>query len=126
MIDINFDYSKVKGSTELHNKFKKEFMIYVSKEFHGVAILPYDVAFVRAYSQPEVCYQMGQVGVPDTIIFGEGWYRFADMKTGQAKLSHGQVAFRSRMAVINGKTVVYKINSVKQGLDLIRVANEEA
>jgi len=121
-INIDFDYSKVKGSTELHNKFKKEFIITVPQHYPNVMVLPYDVAFVRAYSQPEICFQVGQPGVPDTIVLGCGWYLLLDMKTGRATLQQNQRNFQARIFEINlGFGRVFKINSVRAGLRLIGV-----
>lgn len=120
-IDIYFDYSKVKGSTELHNKFKREFTICASKEFPDISVIPYDVAFVRAYSQPEICFQMGQKGVLDLIVFGNGWYLLLDTKTGRNNLQTNQKDYRDRIKEINqGVDKAFKINSIIQGLELIR------
>ena len=120
-INIHFDYSKVKGSTELHNKFKKEFMIVVGRQFEFVSIIPYDVAFVRAYSEPEICFQMGVKGVLDTIVFGNGWYLLLDMKTGNSTLQENQKHYQKRIRHINnGVDRAFKINSINEGLDLIR------
>ena len=120
-IDINFDYSKVRGSTELHNKFKREFMICASRAFPNVSIIPYDVGFYRAWSDPDVPVRCGQEGVPDTIIFGCGWYLLVDQKTGKATLQDNQKMYKRRIAEINnGVEKVFKINSVFEGLQLIR------
>ncbi len=127
MIDVNFDYSKVKGSTPLHNKFKKEFMIKCAQAFYNIVVIPYDVGFVRSYSQPEICYRVGQEGVPDTIVLGKGWYLLLDMKTGKATLQKNQKAFQQRILEVNeGFHRVYKINSVAQGLQLIWDENAKA
>jgi hypothetical protein len=121
MINIHFDYSKVEGSTELHNKFKKEFMISVAKEFFDVVVIPYDVSFVRAYSEPERCFQVGQAGVPDIIVLGNGFYFLLDTKTGKNNLRPNQKVFKTRIAGVNkGVERVYKINSVSEGLEIIR------
>ena len=121
LINIDFDYSKVKGSTELHNKFKKELMISIAKAFFDTVVIPYDVAFVRAYSQPEKCFRVGQEGVPDIIVLGNGFYYLLDTKTGKNKLQKNQKDFKVRIAGINkGVERVFKINSVREGLDLIR------
>lgn len=125
MTDIHFDYSKVKGSTELHNKFKKEFMISAAKEFFNIVVIPYDVSFVRAYSEPERCFQVGQTGVPDIIVFGNGFYYLLDTKTGKNNLQPNQKVFKTRIAGVNkGVDRVFKINSVSQGLEIIRPAYE--
>lgn len=120
MIDVDFDYSKVKGSTELHNKFKKEFMIKVSELLPNVIILPYDVAFVRAYSEPDVCYQVGQPGVPDTLVLAARDYYLFDMKTGRARLTSKQKAFANRVKEISGKDRVFKLNTVRRGIEIIK------
>lgn len=120
MIDVNFDYSKVRGSTEMHNKFKKEFLISASKKYPDVMVIPYDVGFFRAYSQPDIIVRCGQEGVPDTIVFGCGWYLLLDMKTGKAKFQKNQIACKNRIAQINkGRERVFKITTVNQGLCLI-------
>ena len=120
MIDTYFDYSKVAGSTEMHNKFKKEFMISVSEKFSDVMVIPYDVGFFRAYSQPDIVVRCGQEGVPDTIVLGCGWYLLLDMKTGKAKFQANQKAIKARIAEINkGRERVFKITSVHQGLCLV-------
>ena len=127
MIDIHFDYSKIKGSTTMHNKFKNEFMVSVAKEFPDVMVLPYDVAFVRAYSEPERCFQVGQKGVLDTVVLGKNWYLFLDMKTGCATLQANQKDFVKRLACINlGSPRGFKINTVFQGLELIRKIDESS
>lgn len=119
-IDINFDYSKVFGSTELHNKFKKEFIIECSRRFPSVTIIPYDVGFFRAWSNPDIPVRCGQVGVPDTIVFGNGWYLLFDIKTGKAVFQKNQQAFKDRIAIINnGRERVFKIKSVNDGLCII-------
>lgn len=121
MNPIDFDYSKVKGSTELHNKFKNEFMIYASKEFSHIMIIPYDVGFFRAWSNPDIPVRCGMDGVPDTIIFGLTWYLLFDMKTGKARFQQNQKDFQERIRVINGgKHRVFKINSCLEGIKIIR------
>lgn len=125
-IDIYFDYSKVKGSTELHNKFKSDFMICVSRRFNDVTVIPYDVGFYRAWSNPDIPVRCGQVGVADTIVFGDKWYLFFDMKTGHATLQANQKGFKARIKEINnGVDRVFKINSIAQGLTLIRISKNE-
>lgn len=121
MIDIDFDYSKVKGSTQMHNKFKQEFILTVPKFYPDVVVIPYDVSKVRAMSQPDIIYQVGQVGVPDTIVFGNSWYLLLDMKTGKATLQPNQKRFKKRIADVNkGIERVFKVKSVRQCLNLIR------
>jgi len=117
---IDFDYSKVRGSTEMHNKFKKEFMIYCSRKFPDVMVIPYDVGFYRAYSQPDIIVRCGQDGVPDTIVLGCGWYLLLDMKTGKNKFQENQKAIKARIAEINkGRERVFKIKSSLEGICLI-------
>lgn len=119
-IDINFNYSKIEGSTTLHNKFKKEFREAASASFDKIIVLPYDVAKVRALSEPERIYQMGQIGVPDTLVLLPNIYLFFDQKTGKARLSKLQNNFKMRVTFINQDQRVFAINSIKQGLDIIR------
>jgi len=121
-INIYFDYSTARGSTEQHNKFKKEFMICCSYQFPDITVIPYDVGFVRAYNQPEICYRVGQEGVPDTIVFGKDFYLFFDMKTGKNRLQENQIDFKNRIKDINkGIDRVFKLTSVIQGLEVISV-----
>ena len=126
-IDIHFDYSKVKGSTELHNDFKRKFMVVCSRSFPDISIIPYDVGFFRAYSQPDIVVRCGQEGVPDTIVFGDGFYLLFDMKTGKNKLQENQVNYKNRIAEINkGKDKVFKVNTIFQGVELIKREYEKA
>lgn len=119
-IDIHFDYSKVKGSTELHNKFQAEFTVSAYRKFNNIIVIPYYVGFVRAYREPDICFKAGAEGIPDTIVFGDGFYLLLDMKTGKATLQKNQLAYRERFKEINlGKDRVFKINSVYEGLLLI-------
>lgn len=95
-------------------------MICVSKKFNNAIVLPYDVGFFRAYSQPEIIVRCGQAGVPDTIVLGCGWYLLLDMKTGKNKFQKNQVDFKERVAQVNnGRQRVFKISTVNQGLCLI-------
>lgn len=120
MIDLNFDYSKVKGSTELHNEFKKYFKLSVSQNFPNAIVLDYDVAKVRAISQPEIIYQVGNKGVLDTIVLLKNIYIFFDMKTGKNKLQKNQIYFKERIYEINKDERAFKINSIREGLDIIK------
>lgn len=119
-IDINFNWSTVQGSTENHNKFKKQFIKVVNKTFLKSMVIPYDIGFVRAYSQPEICYKIGQDGVLDTIVIIPNHVLFFDMKTGNARLSTLQKAFIKQVKLINGVDKAFKINSIKEGLDIIK------
>lgn len=119
MNPIDFDYSKVKGSATLHNQFKKEFEIYVPQHIDNVMVIPYDVAFVRAYSEPEKCFMMGMEGVLDTIVITPDKTFFFDLKTGNAKLSKKQLDFCIAIKRIYGEPRAFKINSCIQGIQLI-------
>lgn len=119
-INISHDYSKERGSTELHQRFKKEFTISVSKEFDSAMVIPYDIGFVRAYSNPDICYKIGQDGVLDTIVVTPKATLWFDMKTGMATLSKEQRAFKERIFQIHGEHRAFKISSVEQGLKIIR------
>jgi len=117
---MNFDYSKVKGSTELHNKFKKETMIAISEQYPDVIVLPYDVGVFRAFSEPEKIVRCGQDGCGDLIILGNSWYLILDNKTGKNTLQPNQKNFKKRVASINsGFEKMFKITTVKQALDLV-------
>lgn len=119
-IDINFDYSKVKGSVEMHNKFKKEFMVAVSKKFPDVMVIPYDVLVARAFINPDIIVRAGQAGTLDTIILGNKSYLFFDMKTGSAVMQKNQINFQTRIREINlGNDRAFKITSISQGFELI-------
>jgi len=118
-IDINFDYSKVRGSTELHNKLKKEFMIMVSRKFPELIIIPYDVGFHRAWSNPEVPVRVGQEGVPDLIVFINNTYIMFDAKTGKNKFQANQDHFAGRLFELTGEKKVYKLSVISDGLDII-------
>lgn len=123
-IDINHDYSKHKGSTEAHNKLKKEFTIMVSRTFDDVVVIPYDVGFFRAWSNPDIPVRCGLEGVPDLIVFGRGWYLMFDAKTGKNKFQDNQKAFAGRLREINKKHVVYKLTTIKRGLEIIKNEKE--
>jgi len=115
----SFNYATVAGSTEMHNQFKKEFTIYVSKMIPQALVLPYDVAFVRAYSEPEKVFQVGQKGVLDTIVILPKATLWFDMKTGGARLQKNQMAFCERIFHIHGERRGFKITSVEDGIDII-------
>lgn len=125
MNPIDYDYSKVKGNTTLHNQFKKEFEIYACKEFDKIMVIPYDVGFVRAYSNPEIAYKMGMEGVLDTIVLTEKGVIFFDMKTGKARLQKNQMNFCIAVRNILGGHRAFKISSCLEGIQLIQgVLNE--
>jgi hypothetical protein len=118
-INIDFDYSKVRGSTELHEKFKKEVMVVVPKKFEDVIVIPYDVGFFRAWSDPDIPVRCGMVGVPDLIALGKDFYYLFDTKTGKNELSKEQKNFREIIYDINGKHRVHKLNTIRQALEII-------
>jgi len=122
-IDITFDYSTVKGSTELHEKFKKDFIKVCAKVCPDVMVIPYDVGFYRAYSQPDIIVRCGQKGVLDTVIITPKATLWFDMKTGKNTLQENQKNFIKRLKEIKGEIRGFKINSIKQGLDLIQDFN---
>lgn len=118
-INIDFDYSSVRGSTELHNKFKKEFMISCSWKYENVMILPYDVGFFRAWSNPDVPVRCGKEGVFDTIVIIPNHTLWFDMKTGKATLQQNQKNFKNRLKQIKGYDVAFKVSSVREALNII-------
>lgn len=119
MININFDYSKVRGSTELHNKLKKEFTVMVSRMFPNVIIIPYDVGQFRAFSNPDAIVRCGQYGVPDLIVLGKNYYLFFDAKTGRNSFQKNQKAFAARVEAVNEDKRVFKLSTIKNGLEII-------
>lgn len=120
MNPIDHDYSKEAGSTTLHNQFKKEFEIYVPQHFVNVMVIPYDVGFVRAYSEPEKAYMMGMEGVLDTIVVLPQATFFFDVKTGGNKLTKKQLDFCIAIKKIYGSNRAFKINSCSQGIALMQ------
>ena len=119
-IDIHFNWSTVAGSTEMHNEFKRQFTVTVPKHFKDAFVLPYDVGFVRAFTQPEICYQMGQQGCLDTLVIVPKATLWFDMKTGKAVLQPNQKAFIRTLKEIHGSDRGFKLSSIKQGLDIIK------
>lgn len=118
-IDINFDWSSVAGSTEMHNEFKRQFTLTVPKHFKDAFVLPYDVGTVRALAEPENIYKMGQTGCLDTIVITPKATLWFDMKTGKARLQPNQKAFINTLLNIHGEHRGFKINSIAEGLKII-------
>lgn len=108
------------GSTFEHQNLLKAFNKAVSREFPNTLILPYTVGMFRDFDTASRIIHAGIKGVPDLIILGSGWYLILDAKTGHAKFSKEQLAFKKRILEINGKDLVHKLTSVEQGLLLIR------
>jgi len=123
-INCTKDYSKVKGSTELHNKLKKEFMIMVSRTFDDAFAITYDVGFFRAWSNPEIPVRCGVVGVPDIIVFVQTEYVLFDAKTGKAVFSTEQKSFAKTIKEIAGEHRVYKLTTINRGLEIIETIRQ--
>lgn len=119
MIDINFDYSKAKGSTQLHEKLKKEFVIMVARTFSNAIVIPYDVGFYRAWKEPEKPVRCGLAGVPDLICFLPNSYLLFDAKTGKNKFQENQKLFALQLKNLTGREKVFKLSTIKHGLEII-------
>lgn len=120
-MEINFN----KGSTRAHQDLGKAFLKAASLAFPDIVVISYTVGMFRDFDTANRIIHAGQKGVPDWIIFGNGWYLFFDIKTGKAKFSKEQMAFKKRISEIsNGGEFVYKINSVDQALNIIKNAKE--
>lgn len=120
-MEVNFD----KGSTQAHQDLGKAFFKAASIAYPDIVIIPYTVGMFRDFDTANRIIHAGQKGVTDWLIFGAGWYLFFDIKTGKAKFSKEQMAFKKRIAEINTSgEYVYKINSVEQALNIIKNAKE--
>lgn len=112
-----------RGSTQAHQDLAKAFDKAVAKEFPKLVIIPYTVGMFRDFDTADRIIRAGYPGIPDRIVFGKGWYLFFDAKTGKAKFSPEQKAFKNRIDELNeGTEHVYKLISVEQGLNVIKVA----
>lgn len=113
------------GSTEAHQDLGKAFFKAVSARYTNLVMIPYTVGMFRDFESAERIIHAGEKGVPDWIIFGEGWYLFFDAKTGDANFSTSQKAFKRRIDDLNGGSEhVYKLTSVESGLNIIKNAKE--
>lgn len=113
------DYEK--GSTAAHQNLLKTFTVAACREFDDIVIIPYTVGMFRDFELAERIIRAGVKGVPDTLVLMGGDYIFFDAKTGKARFTKEQLAFKERMKQVNrGKDRVYKLTSVEQGLNVIR------
>lgn len=111
-----------KGSTEAHQDLGKAFFKALSAQYPDLVMIPYTVGMFRDFDSAERIVRAGQKGVPDWIVFGNGWYRLLDAKTGKARFSTEQKEFAYRLNVLNSADMVFKLTSVEQGLEIIRNA----
>ena len=114
-----------RGSTQAHQDLVKAFMKAVCAEFSDITVLPYTVGMFRDFDSAERIIHAGVKGVPDILILGCGFYLWFDAKTGKAKFTPEQSAFKKRMSEINkGTEHVYKLTSIEQGLNIIKEARK--
>ena len=109
-----------KGSTAQHQNLVKSFMVACSKEFPNMMILTYTNGMFRAFDNPDRIIRAGMKGVLDLLVLGNGFYLWFDAKTGNARFTKEQRAFRERLEQINGKIVAFKLSSVESGINEIR------
>lgn len=113
----NFDV----GSTQAHQDLGKALYKVVSSTYPDLVMIPYTVGMFRDFNTADRIIHSGIAGVPDWIIFGNGFYVFFDVKTGKATFSKEQRAFALRIKELNiGTDYVYKIKSVDQGLNILK------
>ena len=118
---INFDV----GSTRAHQDLNKQFIKAVSAQFPAIIVIPYTVGVFRDFDTAARIIHAGIKGIPDIIVIGKGFYLFFDCKTGKAKFTKEQLAFKKRVAELNdGQELVYKLGNVDQGLNVIKNAIE--
>jgi hypothetical protein len=109
------------GSVFEHQNLIKAFCKAVSVEFPDVFILPYTVGMFRDFETASRIIRAGIKGVPDLVILGDGWYLFLDAKTGNARFSKEQLAFKARIESINkNRSIVFKLTSVTQGISILK------
>ena len=108
------------GSTAQHQNLIKEFMIECSKEFELLMILTYTNGMFRAFDNPERIIRAGLKGVLDLLVMGRGFYIWFDGKTGHARFTKEQKAFRERISYIAGDIVAFKLDSVENGIKIVR------
>lgn len=110
-----------RGSTEDHQNLVKAFPKAACLEFSDIVVIPYTVGMFRDFDSAERIIHAGIKGVPDLLVLGCGFYLFFDAKTGKARFTKEQAAFKARIDSINkGTDHVYKLTSVEQGLNIIR------
>lgn len=114
-----------KGSTRDHQELVKKFRTEVSTVFKGeVKTISVTVGMFRAFDDVERIIHSGETGQTDLIVFGKRWYLFFDGKTGKAKFSKEQQLFKNVYDELNGIETVYKLESIEQGITVIRNAKE--
>lgn len=112
------------GSTKQHQDLVKQFQIDFAENFPDLMILPYTNGMFRDFEKAERIIHAGQKGVTDLLVLGRNWYLWFDGKTGLAKFSKEQMAFKNRLKEINGIDVVYKLPSISEGLRIVKNAKE--
>lgn len=113
------------GSTAKHQDLVKAFPVAACKEFSDIVVIPYTVGMFRDFELAERIVRAGIKGVPDLLVLGCGFYIFFDAKTGKAKFTKEQAAFKERIKVINkGTDHVYKLTNIEQGLNIIKEARK--
>lgn len=114
-----------RGSTQAHQNLVKSFPVAACKEFEDIVVIPYTVGMFRDFELAERIIHAGLKGVPDLLVLGCGYYLFFDGKTGKARFTKEQTAFKERLKIINkGTDHVYKLTSIEQGLNIIREARK--
>ncbi len=114
-----------RGSTQEHQNLVKRFPVEACKAFPDIVVIPYTVGMFRDFDSAERIIHAGLKGVPDLLVLGCGFYLFFDGKTGKAKFTKEQTAFKTRINEINkGTDHVYKLTNIEQGLEIIKKCKE--
>ena len=114
-----------RGSTQEHQNLVKAFPVAACKMFDDIVVIPYTCGVFRDFDSAERIIHAGIKGVPDLLVLGNGFYLFFDGKTGKARFTKEQSAFKARIDSINkGTEHVYKLTSVDQGINIIKKCKE--
>jgi hypothetical protein len=114
-----------RGSTQKHQNLVKAFPVAACHAFDDIVVIPYTVGMFRDFELAERIIHAGLKGVPDLLVLGCGFYLFFDAKTGKAKFTKEQAAFKERIKQINkNMDHVYKLTNIEQGLDIIKEARK--
>lgn len=83
-------------------------------------VLTYTNGMFRAFDNPDRIIRAGMKGVLDVLFLGPGFYLWFDAKTGKAKFTKEQKAFRNQLEYINGKVVAFKLTDIEKAIETIR------
>ncbi len=109
------------GSTAEHQALLKRFSKDVTSNFEKVITLPYTVGMFRDFETSERIIRAGVKGVPDTLVLlPNSKYLWFDAKTGKARFSKEQRAFKERLQYCTDTERVFKLSSVDEALEIIK------